>query len=103
MDSGYSGSEEIASQKYPGGRVILQRGPEAINDQMVRQKKELGSSAKYVDCNVVQTFRRQSRIEIRTARAHSGMLVKLVIRDISIRSDKTYSICNSPVSVRSTM
>ena len=40
MDSGYSGSEEIASQKYPGGGGILQTGPEAMNDQKVRQKKE---------------------------------------------------------------
>ena len=56
-----------------------------------------------MDCNVVQTFCRQSRIEIGTARAHGGKLVKFVMRDISIRSDKTHLLCNSPVSVRSTM
>ena len=35
MVSGYSGSEEIASQKYPGGRVILQRGFEVDRKQLM--------------------------------------------------------------------
>ena len=35
MDSGYSGSEEIASQKYPGGAMILQRGFEMDRKQLM--------------------------------------------------------------------